>query len=280
MTSLIDLHLHSTCSDGSDSPAALAALVAARGMKTVSLTDHDTICGIADMKRSLPPAIRFITGVELSCYTECGKCHILGYGFDPTSPSLCALLEKSSRLRRDKLEAQLDYLKKVHHIMLEENEIAALRAHRGVGKPHLAALLVKRGLAADISEAIARYLNGCKTENERLPAAEAVAAVTDAGGIAVWAHPLGGEGERRLSDIEFQKRLKQLISDGIRGLECCYSRYGAPERDYLLSAATAHVLLVSGGSDYHGTVKNIGIGELSADGTTIPAETLTVLSAL
>ena len=280
MTSLIDLHLHSTCSDGSDSPAALAAAVAARGMKTVSLTDHDTICGIADMQLSLPPSIRFITGVELSCYTECGKCHILGYGFDPASPSLCALLERGSRLRQDKLEARLDYLEKTHHIILEENELSTLRAHKGVGKPHLAALLIKRGLAADIGEAITRYLNSCKTENDRLPAAEAIAVITDAGGVAVWAHPLGGEGERHLSGTEFQNQLKQLLSDGICGLECCYSRYGAPEREYLLSAAVSHALLASGGSDYHGTVKNIGIGELSVDGAAIPPEVITVLSAL
>lgn len=280
MDQQIDLHMHSAASDGTDNPAQLVENIQKAGIRTFALTDHDTIDGCSQVEALVPPALRFICGVEFSCITSAGKCHILGYGYRPEAPSIHQALEAGRVLRQAKLNRRLDHLEKVHGIRFSEEELRWLAGLNSPGKPHLAQLILDRGLADTREEAITRYINGCKGGDARIDGAIAVRGILGAGGIPVWAHPLGGEGEPHLTRERFNAQLTVLLGLGIQGLECCYSRYTREEVAFLLDQAEKHGLLVSGGSDYHGTAKDIPLGTLNAFGDRVPEETLTILTRL
>ncbi|MDO5336734.1 MAG: PHP domain-containing protein [Eubacteriales bacterium] len=280
MNSKIDLHMHSNFSDGSDGIEELISHVKDKDICIFALTDHDTIAGCQPLAGLVPEEIQFLYGVEFSCYTEAGKCHILGYQYDPAHPSIRAALEEGKLRRRQKFELRLAYLQEVQGISFTQEEIDGLRAIESVGRPHLGRLLVKKGIAENIDKAIRTYINGCKTGNDRIPADMAIQAILAAGGIPVWAHPLGGEGEKRLTEEQFDRQLELLAEMGIRGLECYYSRYTMEEVSFLLSHAERRGLLVSGGSDYHGKNKTVPMGRLNAEDIVITREKLSILDAL
>lgn len=270
MPSLIDLHIHTTASDGSDTPQELAAKIAAAGIRLFSVTDHDTIDGALEMEALVPEGVRFLRGIEFSCVSEAGKCHILGYGYEPQHPVFQAALEEGRQLRREKLERRIEHLRENFGVTLTDEETAWLRGLKSPGKPHLGRLLLNRGLAPDMNTAIKRYLSGVPGR-DRIEAETAVRAIEAAGGVSSWAHPLGGEGEKRLTSEQFENQLETLLGYGIRGLECWYSRYSMEEVSSLLKQAQKYRLTVTGGSDYHGTVKkNLELGQLNAEN--IPAE--------
>ena len=281
MSSTVDLHIHTTASDGSDSPALLLRKLKEAGITTFSITDHDTITGGLEMERLVTPEFRFIRGIEFSCETAAGKCHILGYGFEPQDPLFRAALEEGAALRREKLLSRLRYLEETLSITFTEAEKTWLYSLKSPGKPHFGKLLVDRAIAATITEAIQKYINPHKPRRDRIEAGTAISAILHAGGIPVWAHPLGGEGEKRLSVEEFQVQLSVLMDAGIQGLECFYSRYSHADVEFLTARAQSHNLLISGGSDYHGTNKqDLPLGRLCADGIPFPAENLTILKKI
>lgn len=260
-----DLHIHTAASDGSDSPAELAQKVRKAGLELFSVTDHDTVDGALAMEALIPEGVGFLRGVEFSCISPGGKCHILGYGFDPTHPRFLAALDEGTRLRRGKLERRIVHLREKLGIVLTEEELRWLRSLKSPGKPHLAGLLVERGLAPDRGSAIRRFLSGVPGR-DRIESKTAIDAIRAAGGIAVWAHPLGGEGEKRLTEIQFEQQLAVLLAAGIQGLECRYSRYSPAESELLLGYARACRLIVTGGSDYHGVnKKGIALGQLGTE---------------
>ena len=281
MKQTIDLHLHTRASDGTDTPLELPEKLRECGITTFAVCDHDTIDGAMEIERYADlTGLQFVRGVEFSCRCEGKKCHILGYGYDPEIPAFQAVLEHGRRLRLHKQEQRLRYLQEEHGIYFTEAELDWLNSLNSVGKPHLGKLILDRGLGDSLTEVIQNYINGCPSLDDRIPAAEAIDGILQAGGIPVWAHPLGGEGERRLPPDEFRARLTLLRAAGIRGLECCYSRYGREEMELLLGAAQACGLLVSGGSDYHGANKDIPLGTLNAIGEPVGEETLTLLDEL
>lgn len=271
--------MHCTASDGTDTPEELIRSLKAAGIHTFALTDHDTIEGVRQIRDLVPEDMSFYRGVEFSCITEYGKCHILGYQYDPEHPELQKALRLGEKLRQDKFEKRLRYLKEVHGIEFTEEEMRYLRSIKSVGKPHLAKLLIRKGIAADMQNAMSGYLNGCRTGRDKIEAEIAVKAILASGGIPVWAHPLGGEGEKTIEKEAFEPLLQALIKAGIRGLECYYSRYTMDQVGLLLGYAKQHGLLVSGGSDYHGTNKNICLGTLNADFEKIGEELLTLSEA-
>ena len=259
-----DLHIHTTASDGSDTPRALAGKIA--GLRLFSVTDHDTIEGALEMAALVPDGVKYLMGVEFSCISPAGKCHILGYGFDPHCPQFRSALEEGRQLRLDKLERRLDRLKTEFGIELTEAELLGLQNQNSPGKPHLGRILVDRGLAEDLDEAIGHYLKQDPPGRDRIEAKTAVDAILAAGGFPVWAHPLGGEGEKRLTIEKFEGLFAHLLACGIRGLECRYSRYGRAEREFLLARASSAGLVPTGGSDYHGIHKpGLKIGCLGTD---------------
>jgi predicted metal-dependent phosphoesterase TrpH len=243
------------------------------------VTDHDTIDGALAMEALLPAGISYIRGVEFSCVSPGGKCHILGYGYDPAHPVFRAALQEGSQLRREKLENRIIHLREKFGIRLTEEELRWLRSLKSPGKPHLGRILADRGLAPDLSTAIKTYLNLPNEGSDRIPASLAIRAIAHAGGIPIWAHPLGGEGERQLSKEKFHAQLETLLSAGLQGLECFYSRYGKPEADFLMEQADRRGLLISGGSDYHGANKaDLHLGKLSAEDSPVDPGRLTVCS--
>lgn len=281
--SKIDLHLHTTASDGSDTPRELIALAKEAGIDTVSITDHDTLLGMLEALREPHGDVKIITGIEFSC-RHYGKidfdCHILGYGFDPESKELLSAIAHGREMRLEKLEARLTYLCDRHGIVFDEDEIKWLRSLNSVAKPHLAQLIIKRGYAASIADAIDAYLKGDGFPDDRIDAGEAISAILAAGGIPVYAHPIGGERERRLSKEELEPRVEALLGLGLRGLECYYSRYSSEDDKMLVALAEKYGLLVSAGSDYHGKNKTVELGRLCSDEVYDEPEQISVLSAL
>ena len=275
-----DLHLHTENSDGSDTPAELISAITGAGIDIFAVTDHDTIAGVLETAKLVPEGKTFIYGVELTCKTNGVKCHILGYNYNPENQELNNLIKKGKILRREKLEKRIKYLKEVWNIDLTKEELDWLYARKSVVKTHFANILVDRGLAEDNVSAMAKYLDGCKTGNTRFDGEEAINTIKNAGGIAVWAHPLGGEGEEHLSAQEFLPQLRVMINAGIQGLECYYSRYSMEEIDFLLDCAKKNNLIITGGSDYHGKNKSVPIGRLNVSDTEIDSGGITLLQAV
>lgn len=281
MANTIDLHIHTTASDGSDSPAVLLENLKKAGISTFSVTDHDTVEGALEMEKLVTKDFRFIRGIEFSCETPAGKCHILGYGYDPADPVYLAALDEGAALRQEKLEARIRYMQDTLGISLTDEDLSWLRSLKSPGKPHFGQIIMDRGLAENIDTAIQRYINPCPVLRDRIQGSTAVSAILHAGGIPVWAHPLGGEGEKRLTAEQFRAQLAYLMGCGIRGLECHYSRYESTDRVFLTEQAALNGLLISGGSDYHGTNKrNLPLGRLSADDAPVSADSLSILNVL
>ena len=270
-----DLHLHSNNSDGSASVKELVDTVIKSGIKIFALTDHDTVNGLKDIEVS--SGICFIKGVELTCKIQDINCHILGYGINPDAEELTELIALGKKLRRQKLETRIKYLKDVWNIELTREELDWLYSRKSVVKTHIANLLVKRGLSDNNVDAMKKYLDACKTGNTKFDGKFAINVIKASGGIPVWAHPLGGEGEEHLTKEEFLPQLKTMIESGIEGLECYYSRYTTDECNFLVECAEKYNLLISGGSDWHGTNKTVPIGRLNVDDIPVDSEKITIL---
>lgn len=275
-----DLHIHSNYSDGSDDISNLFLEIKKAGLEIFALTDHDTVAGCAEMSQIVSDGIKFIPSVELTCKVDFVKCHILGYNCDYTNETLLKLIEKGKNLRKIKLETRINYLKNVWNIELTKEELDWLYSRKSVVKTHIANILVNRGLATDNVSAMKKYLDGCKAGDTRFTGEEAIEAILSAGGLPVWAHPLGGEGEVHITEEEFFKRFEVMIKLGIQGLECHYSRYSKSEAEFLVKVARENNLLITGGSDYHGTNKDIPLAKLNIDNKPVLYRELTILDKI
>ena len=276
MGMLADLHMHSAASDGTDGAGEMVRMVAEAGISVFALTDHDTVAGADELRA--PDGVVFIPGIEFSCRMGSGKCHILGYGCNRDSEEFKKILTAGEDLRRAKLEARLEFLGGLG-VRLPEGEVMRLRSMPSAGKPHISNLMVEYGFAADTEEAM-EVIDRCPASSERLQAEAVIQGILRSGGVPVWAHPLGGEGEREASRESFDRMLAELMDYGLQGLECFYSKYPLERCLELEREAGRNGLCVSGGSDYHGKNKNIAMGTLNADGVDIPADRLTVLGRL
>ncbi len=278
---MVDLHMHSTASDGSDSIRELLEKVRGNGIKIFSVTDHDTVDGTLEMETIVPEDMFFIKGIEFSSVTEAGKCHILGYDFDHKNEEFRKILAESKRRRIVKTRRRIDFLEKEFGITLTDEELAGMKNMEKVSKPYLGNLLVSKGIAGDRKEAIKKFIDPCKTEDTRLDGTAVINAILSAGGIPVWAHPLGGTEEKNTGLSEFREQLEFLTAAGLKGLECYYSKYTEEQEEMLVKAADDKGLRVSGGSDYHGKNKiNVCMGCLNASGMTIKDKKLTILEEI
>lgn len=283
MHNLFDFHLHTNVSDGSDTVEELYHKIKAANVHTFAVTDHDVMEGSLAMENLTEndPEITYIRGIEFSCTTYVKKCHILGYNFDPSDEYFLDVLAEGRRLRQEKTEKRIRFWEEELNIILTPEELSWLKMQKSPGKPTFGKIILDRGLAPDMPAAIKQFLNPCKIGSSRISAEKAIAAISHAGGISIWAHPLGGEGEKRLTKEEFYLQLDTLMKSGIHGLECYYSRYSQEDISFLVETANKYNLLISGGSDYHGTVKaNLHIGKLSEDNMTVSLENLTFLDSL
>ena len=221
----------------------------------------------------------FINGVEFSCrITNGNKCHILAYFFDSSKEEFQQLLSKGNELRKVQVDIRLKYLSKKYNIAFSESDIAEICQSTVVDKPHIVNFVSdKFGLD---KEALYKDLRKCYVGDARQDAITVIKAIKESSGISVWAHPLGGEGEPLLSNVEFKSRLSELCRLGIQGLECYYSRYTNEQEDFLVQSARKNNLLISGGSDYHGLNKTIKLGELGAESPDIKLNQLTILQKI
>ena len=253
-----DLHMHTTVSDGTDTPEELLACVRKAGIPLFSVTDHDSLKGcsiILDSLRDGDP--HFIVGAEFSCKDEGGQYHILGYGFDPDAYAIRKLMEIGHAYRIRKLRSRLNYLENILQIRLPDEAVKKLYAMDNPGKPHLGNLMAKYGFAPSKDLAISTLLNRIHFVNEYLRPEEAVIGILAAGGIPVLAHPSFGSGNQQITGEALEQRLKTLISYGLMGVEAFYSGFSKEQSSEVLALAGKYGLYVTAGSDYHGKNKQI-----------------------
>jgi 3',5'-nucleoside bisphosphate phosphatase len=259
----IDLHVHSTASDGTSPPAAVMAEAAAAGVDAVALTDHDTTAGWAEATAAVPVVgVVLVPGAEISCQAGGISVHLLSYLHDPAEPALAAEMERTrtdrlSRARRMVALIAVDY-------PLTWEEVAA-RVGLGatVGRPHIADAMVGAGLVRDRDEAFATVLHSRSryfVRHYAPDAADAVRLVRGAGGVPVMAHPLARRG-RTVSDVV----VAELAVAGLAGLEVDHRDHEAAERTHLRRLAADLALFTTGASDYHGGGKLNRIGENTTD---------------
>lgn len=261
-TLIMDTHMHTTVSDGTDSPEEILGKVMEAGIELFALTDHDGIKGCSDLERILSPSDpAFLAGVEFNSRDNEGKYHILGYGYDPAAKSIVHLVDKARAMRMKKARVRIDELRDRFGFTFPQEETQALFALYNPGKPHIGNLMVKYGYAASKDSAIREYLDKIKTPDSYVGPEEAIKAIRDAGGIPVLAHPPYGSGDELIMGDDLNERVKRLMSFGLEGLEGYYSQYTAKMRDQVLSIAAEYDLYITAGSDYHGRNKMVILGD-------------------
>ncbi len=268
----IDLHMHSTISDGTDTPEEILCRVREAGIDLFSLTDHDAIKGaeaICDVRKEGDP--RFITGVEFSCRDENGKYHILGYGYDPKGQSIQRTVGLTHKLRMEKVVKRLDFLKEEFRVVFPEEEIKALLSLDNPGKPHIGNLMVKYGYAPSKEVAIKEFIDRLRMAADYNRPEEAIDAIVNSGGIPVLAHPFYGSGDELILGEEMEDRLTYLMHRGLQGVEAYYSGFTAKLTGQMLEMADRYHLYVTAGSDYHGVNKLVVLGDTGmTEGQEIP----------
>lgn len=265
-TQIIDLHMHSTVSDGTDTPQELLNHVREAGIRLFSLTDHDDVKGYAMIRKVLRPGDpQLLSGAEFSCKDEVGKYHILGYGFDPDSPSIRHVIETGHGLRMQKVRARLDFLRTRFGFAFPEQEIGRLLSLDNPGKPHIGNLMVKYGYARTKEEAIGEYINRMHFPSAYVRPEAAIQGILLGGGIPVLAHPAFGSGEELIIGDMMDRRLRHLISFGLQGVEAFYSGFTPKLQAETLAFAQEYNLYVTAGSDYHGKNKLVVLGDTGLD---------------
>ena len=221
-----DLHIHTTVSDGTDTPEALLERVRETKLILFSVTDHDAI----KASRIIPALLEegdplFISGAEFSCRDEAGKYHILGYGYDPDGEAIRQTVEKGHRLRMEKVLARLDFLKTEYGFTFSPEELENLLALDNPGKPHIAKLMIEHGYAETIDDAIRHYIDRIRSPISFLRPEEAIRGILGSGGVPVLAHPSYGSGDEIIVGGEMEERVRRLTGFGLQGLEAYYSGF-------------------------------------------------------
>lgn len=250
MTAAVDLHTHSTASDGQYSPAALVRLAKERGIETLALTDHDTLDGLDEaILAGGEASVRVLRGIELSAKEYRGL-HILGYCVSPDAPGLRELCAEMKRSRNERKHRIIAFLceKGVEISLAEVEELAGGGI---IGRPHFALAMVRRGYVETTAEAFDRYLatdEYHRIERQKPDARACVDAIHSAGGKASLAHPY----QTGLAGDALDELVRKLAGYGLDAIECWYPRHTLQQREFYLSLAQKYHLHVTGGSDFHG----------------------------
>lgn len=262
LTRKIDLHLHTTASDGTLSPEELVEQAKAAGISLLAVTDHDTAAGVLQAQtRGMELGVEVISGIEISADEQGMELHILGYGLDPASERLEEMLDWVIRERSGRNEA---VAARMRSDGIEVSVEALEAAHPGatIGRPHFARVLVEQGRAHSVAGAFRDWLNPGKPyylPRRRLSLAQAVETIRGSGGLPVLAHPL----QYGCSGPELRALTERIAAVGIAGMEIYYTGYGREQRRELFALAQEFGLLVTGGSDFHGSNKpEIRLGAL------------------
>lgn len=241
-----DLHIHTNCSDGTQSPEKVVELAKEAGLKTIAITDHDTFSGIAEAKKKAHEiGLEIIPGIELTtedCDTEV---HILGYFIDVNNPDFLAAIEKIQTAREERIYKICDKLKGLG-VDLDPQKVFALAGHKVAGRPHVARALIEAGYVDNFNEAFKKYLDfhgPAYVSHYKLLPKEAIKLIVEAGGLAVFGHPAVSNCDQIIPD---------LVEAGLAGLEVYYIRHRDYQVKHYLELAKKYGLLETGGSDYHG----------------------------
>lgn len=279
----VDLHTHSTASDGTDNPADLPRLVKQAGLDGFALTDHDTTAGLASAAASAKAAgIFFVPGIELSVHADpfathtptdedppsAGSLHLLGYFVRTNCPQLKQIEE---RLREARATRNPQIIEKLRTLGVKISEQDVLDAagvgdslgNHAVGRPHIAQVLLQKGYVKSMHEAFARYLGpgGAAYTPRELPTArEAIDAIHAAAGVCVLAHPV----HLGLSPADLEHTIAKLADLGLDGIETHHSDHEVGDSRRLSTLAQRFDLITTGGSDYHGSRKAIALGSVIA----------------
>lgn len=252
-----DLHLHTTASDGTDTPEEVVALAAEKGFEVIAITDHDTMSGVAEaLAAGRRLGVRVISGVEISAGGDT-EVHVLGYAIQKPE-KLLQVLEKMRVQRSQRMRQMVLRLNELG-VQVPLNRVTGL-AQESVGRSHLARVLVEDGVVRDVREAFQRYLapgRPAYVEREKLSVSQAVALIDSAGGIPVIAHPGQNHGE----SFWMKERFAELKQAGLKGIEAYHMAHSQQQAMAFARTAKDLNLLVTGGSDYHGTIKNVAIGD-------------------
>ena len=248
----IDLHLHTTYSDGILTPQNLVKFAKLSGHSVIAITDHDTLAGVSHAKQEGESiGVNVISGVEISSYFGEQEYHVLGYFLDPQDEDLKSLFKKMNIKRKERVIGILEKLKLNFNIDIKFSEIENKFKSKNYGRPHVAILLYEKGYAEDILDAFQKYLydNGpCYVKKFYFSVDDAIDIIHKKGGIAVLAHP----------GIYFNKEnidgFYKLVQRGFDGIEVYHPENGNLT-DLLLNYAKEHKLIITGGSDYHGYLK-------------------------
>ena len=251
---MIDLHTHSTASDGTLEPEALVELAAKKKLTAVALTDHDTVAGVPRAEaagRRL--GLEVVPGVEVSVEAEKGAMHLLGYFVRPQDELLREKLSQWCHSRQQRARRMVARLAELG-FEISYAQVEELAGSASIGRPHVARVLMKARVVRSVDEAFERYLRRGRpayVPRQMPEAAEAIALIRSAGGVPVLAHPA----TLWLKGAELEARVKALRAQGLEGIEIHWSGHTTRQRRELLALAKKLGLAVTGGSDFHGDNK-------------------------
>ncbi|TXL91056.1 PHP domain-containing protein [Streptomyces sp. IB2014 016-6] len=263
----IDLHTHSTASDGTDTPAELVRNAAAAGLDVVALTDHDTTRGHAEALKALADldsGLTLVTGAELSCRTDGVSLHMLAYLFDADEPQL---LRERELVRDDRVPRARAMVAKLQELgaPITWEQVARIAGDGSIGRPHIASALVELGIVGSVDEAFgSRWLadhGRVHVPRHELDPFDAIRLVKAAGGVTVIAHPLAVT----RGAVVTEAAIARLAEAGLDGIEVDHMNHDEPTRARLRGLAAELGLLTTGSSDYHGTRKTVGLGDHGTD---------------
>ncbi|MFI5981740.1 PHP domain-containing protein [Streptomyces sp. NPDC051555] len=260
----IDLHAHSTASDGTDTPAELVRNAAAAGLDVVALTDHDTVGGHAEAIAAVPRGLTLVTGAELSCRLDGIGLHMLAYLFDPAEPELFRERELVRDDRVPRARAMVGTLQELG-VPITWEQVARIAGDGSVGRPHIATAMVEAGVVASVSDAFTpQWLadgGRAYARKHELDPFEAIRLVKAAGGVTVFAHPLA----LKRGQCVPEAAIAELAAAGLDGVEVDHMDHDPATRARLRGLAGELGLLTTGSSDYHGSRKTCRLGEFTTD---------------
>ena len=269
----VDLHIHSSVSDGKFSPAEVVRKSAEAGLTVIAITDHDNVDGIAPALEAAKefPRLRVIPGVEISTDEPDGEVHVLGYFIDYSHQELLATLKNMRQSRQKRAKKMVNKLATLG-LLVDWQRVQEIAGTGSIGRPHIAQALLEKGYIATIKEAFDKYIargGPAYIEREKISPAEAVGLILRAKGLPVLAHPLTSNDPETLA--------AKLKESGLIGIEVYYGEYTPEEIRRLVGLADKYRLIATGGSDYHGLDDN---AETMIGGADVPVATAEQLMAL
>lgn len=262
---MIDLHTHTTCSDGTDTPTELVNKALASGISVLAITDHDSISGWQEATAALRPGLSLVPGAEISCQTTDGvSVHVLGLLFDPNYQELMNTLEKTRDNRIGRMEKIISRINEAGIDISMSDVLEQLSEGATLGRPHLADALVKKGVVSSRDEAFTKMLhnNSRYYVSHYSPSPElAIELIKQAGGVAVIAHPMASHRGRVISKETFGS----IIDAGLDGIEIDHRDHNPDEKKELINLAKSFDLVMTGASDYHGNGKLNILGEYTTN---------------